>query len=137
MFEQSRDEEESDIQELLQRFQNLKNGRANAYIEEDDFERIIDHLDDKDEIAEAIIAADLALEQYPHSANLLIKKADLFLASRRFKEALQLLNIAALYDHTEMNLYILKTDASLALDQTEKAIEVCRRPTNTICNTYW
>jgi tetratricopeptide (TPR) repeat protein len=124
MFDQSRDEEESDIQELLQRFQNLKNGRANAYIEEDDFERIIDHLDEKDEISEAIIAVDLALEQYPHSANLLIKKADLFLASRRFKEALQLLNIATLYDHKEMNLYVLKTDAYLALDQPEKAIEI-------------
>ena len=122
MFEPHRDEEGGDIQDLLQRFQNLKNGRANAYIEEDDFERIIEHLDEKDEIADAIEAANMGLEQYPHSALLMIKKADLLLATRKYKEALQLLDAATLYDHKEMNLFILKTDAYLALDQPEKAI---------------
>ena len=122
MFEPHRDEEGGDIQDLLQRFQNLKNGRANAYIEEDDFERIIEHLDEKDEIADAIEAANLGLDQYPHSALLMIKKADLLLATRKYKEALQLLDAATLYDHKEMNLFILKTDAYLALDQPEKAI---------------
>ena len=81
MFEPHRDEEGGDIQDLLQRFQNLKNGRANAYIEEDDFERIIEHLDEKDEIADAIEAANMGLDQYPHSALLMIKKADLLLAT--------------------------------------------------------
>jgi tetratricopeptide (TPR) repeat protein len=122
MFEPHRDEEGGDIQSLLLKYQNLKNGRANAYIEEDDFERIIEHLDDKDEIMEAIEAANLALDQYPHSALLMIKKADLLLATRKYKEALNLLNTAALYDHKDMNLFILKTDAYLALDQPEKAI---------------
>jgi tetratricopeptide (TPR) repeat protein len=122
MFEPHHDEEGGDIQALLVKYHNLKNGRANAYIEEDDFERIIEHLDDKDEIAEAIEAANLALDQYPHSPLLMIKKADLLLATRHYKEALNLLNTAALYDHKDMNLFILKTDAYLALDQPEKAI---------------
>lgn len=122
MFEPHRDEEGGDIQDLLERYQNLKNGRSNAYIEEDDFERIIEHLDEKDELHEAIEAANLGLDQYPHSALLMIKKADLLLATRKYKEALNLLNTAALYDHKEMNLFILKTDAYLALDKPEEAI---------------
>ncbi len=122
MFEPHRDEEGGDIQDLLQRYQNLKNGRANAYIEEDDFEKIIEHLDEKDELNEAIEAANMALDQYPHSASLMIKKADLLLATRKYRDALSLLNTAALYDHKDMNLFILKTDAYLALDQPEKAI---------------
>jgi tetratricopeptide (TPR) repeat protein len=52
----------------------------------------------------------------------MIKKADLLLATRKYKEALQLLDTAALYDHKDMNLFILKTDAFLALDQPEQAI---------------
>ena len=48
MFNQHKDEEGGDIIELMQRFHNLKHGRANAYIEEDDFERIIEHLDERD-----------------------------------------------------------------------------------------
>jgi tetratricopeptide (TPR) repeat protein len=122
MFNHHQEDEGGDIQELMQRYQNLKQGRANAYIEEDDFERIIEHLDEKDEIGEAIQAADLALDQYPFSALLMIKKADLLLATRKYKEALLLLDTAALYDHKDMNLFILKTDAYLALDQPEKAI---------------
>ena len=123
MFNPHEEEEEArDIQELMQRYQNLKYGRANAYIEEDDFEKIIEHLDDKDEITEAIEAANLALNQYPFSALLMIKKADLLLATRKYKEALILLDTAALYDHKDMNLFILKTDAYLALDQPAEAI---------------
>ena len=122
MLDRQNDEGGGDIKELMQRYQNLKLGRANAYSEEDDFERIIEHLDEKDEILEAIHAADLALDQYPFSALLMIKKADLLLATRKYKEALKLLNTAALYDHKDMNLFILKTDAYLALDQPEKAI---------------
>ena len=122
MFEPHRDEEGGDIQDLLQRYQNLKNGRSNAYIEEDDFERIIEHLDEKDELSEALEAANMGLDQYPHSALLMIKKADLLLATRKYREALSLLDTAALYDHKDMNLFILKTDAYLALDRTEEAI---------------
>jgi tetratricopeptide (TPR) repeat protein len=122
MFDRHKEEEGGDIQELMLRYQNLKQGRANAYIEEDDFERIIEHLDEQDEIVEAIQAAELALDQYPFSAILMIKKADLLLATRKYKEALALLDTAALYDHKDMNLFILKTDAYLALDQPEHAI---------------
>jgi tetratricopeptide (TPR) repeat protein len=122
MLDRNKEEDGRDIKELMLKYHNLKHGRANAYIEEDDFERIIEHLDEKDEMVEAIQAADLALEQYPFSALLMIKKADLLLATRKYKEALKLLNTATLYDHKDMNLFILKTDAYLALDQPEKAI---------------
>jgi tetratricopeptide (TPR) repeat protein len=64
----------------------------------------------------------MALDQYPFSALLMIKKADLLLATRKYKEALDLLDTASLYDHKEMNLFILKTDAYLALDMPEQAI---------------
>ena len=49
MLDRQNDEGGGDIKELMQRYQNLKLGRANAYIEEDDIERIIEHLDEKDE----------------------------------------------------------------------------------------
>lgn len=54
MFDNHRDEEGGDIHELMQRYQNLKLGRTNSYIEEDDFERIIEHLDEKDEIGKLL-----------------------------------------------------------------------------------
>jgi tetratricopeptide (TPR) repeat protein len=52
----------------------------------------------------------------------LIKKADLLLATRKYREALELLEKAELFDGNDINLYILKTDAYLAMDMHEKAV---------------
>jgi tetratricopeptide (TPR) repeat protein len=66
----------------------------------------------------------MGTEIYPYSALLLIKKADLFLATRQYKAALIALEKAELLDGKDINLFILKTDAFLALDQQEKAIQL-------------
>ncbi len=116
-YRQDRDE----LRELLQQFDNLKTGKSNSFIEEDSFERIIDYFDEKEQLAEALEAAEYGIRQYPYSAVLLLKKADLLIALRRYKEALHILEQAELLDSKDTNLYILKTDAYLALDQQEKA----------------
>ena len=41
-------EENSGIQELLDNYNNLKNGRSSYYLEEDDFARIINYYIEKD-----------------------------------------------------------------------------------------
>lgn len=117
-------EDREELKELLRQYQNLKNGRSHSFLEEDAFERIIDYYDEKDNIPEALEAADTGLEQFPYSSHLMIKKADLLLATRRYSEALDILEMAELYDSTDLNLYILKTDAYLALDQQAKAVEL-------------
>ena len=115
-------EDREELQELLRQYQNLKIGRSHAFIEEDDFDRIIDYFDDKDDFNEALHAAECGLEQFPYSSQLMIRKADLLLATRQYPEALETLENAELYDSTDINLFILKTDAYLALDQQEKAV---------------
>ena len=114
-----RDKEE--MKELLKQYINLKDGESYSFIEEESFERIIDYFDDKEDIAAAIEAVDYGIQQYPFSALLQIKKADLLIATRRYNEALSLLEKAELLDRTDINVYILKTDAYLALDQQKKA----------------
>ncbi|MBV9986567.1 MAG: tetratricopeptide repeat protein [Chitinophagaceae bacterium] len=117
-------EDREGLKELLRQYQNLKNGRTHAFLEEDDFERIIDHFDEKDDLPEALEAAETGLSQFPYSSQLMIKKADLLLATRKYREALDILETAELYDSSDLNLYILKTDAYLALDQQAKAVEL-------------
>ena len=117
-------QDREELRELLHQFENLKSGKSNSFIEEDSFERIIDHFDEKEQLAQALEAADYGTEQYPYSSTLLLKKADLLIALRRYKEALFILEQAELLDSKDTNLYILKTDAYLALDQQQKAAEV-------------
>jgi tetratricopeptide (TPR) repeat protein len=117
-------EDREEMRELLKQYENLKTGRQHSFLEEDAFERIIDYFDEKDELSNAMQAAEIGIEQFPYSSVLMIKKADLLLASRKYNEALEILEKAELFDSSDINLFILKTDAYLALDQQWKAVEL-------------
>jgi tetratricopeptide (TPR) repeat protein len=123
-------QDREELRELLLQYDNLKSGRSNSFIEEDSFEKIIDYFDEKDELVKAIEATDYAIQQYPYSATLLIKRADLLIISKKYKEALYFLEQAEVLDSSDINLYILKTDAYLALDQQEKAAFVLEAALN-------
>jgi tetratricopeptide (TPR) repeat protein len=124
MKENSYGEDKEEIRELIKQFQNLKAGRSHSFLEEESFEKIVDYFDDIEDLSQALEAVDLGIGQYPYSSMLHIKKADLLIASRRYHEALDILHHAELLDANDINLYILKTDAYLALDQQEKAVEL-------------
>jgi tetratricopeptide (TPR) repeat protein len=111
-----------EINELLRQFRNLQDGRSNSFLNEDAFEKIIDYFDETENLPNALEAVELGIQQYPYSAALLIKKADLKIATRHYDEALHILEKAELLDGSDINIYILKTDAYLALDQQEKAV---------------
>jgi len=117
-------QDNEEIRELVKQFQNLKAGRSHSFLDEEAFEKIIDYFDDVEDLQQALEAAELGIEQYPYSSLLLIKKADLLIATRRYHEALEILGHAELLDSNDINLYILKTDAYLALDQQEKAVQL-------------
>lgn len=112
------------LTELLKQYNSLRNGQKTVFFNEESFEKIIDYFDDQEDLGKALEAAETAIEYYPYSGALLIKKADLLLATRKYKEALETLERAELFDATDTNLYILKTDAYLAMDMQEKAVEV-------------
>ena len=117
-------QDKDELRELLQQYDNLKSGKPNSFLEEDSFERLIDYFDEKEQLSLALEASEYAISQYPYSSTLLLKKADLLIALRHYKEALQILEQAELLDGKDTDLYILKTDAYLALDQQEKAASV-------------
>jgi tetratricopeptide (TPR) repeat protein len=117
-------QDREELRELLEQYENLKAGKSHSYLEEDSFEKIIDYYDEKEELAKALEASNYAIEQYPYSSSLLLKKADLLIAAKKYKEALHYLHQAEIMDTSDINLYILKTDAYLALDKQEKAASV-------------
>lgn len=114
--------EHDDIRDLLRKYENLKAGRAQGFLYEDAFERLIEHFDEQDDFDQAMEVADVGLEQYPYSSSLIIKKADLLIAGRQYREALEYLDRASVFDCTDVDIYILRTDAYLALDEQEKAV---------------
>lgn len=110
------------LKELLKHYEDLRSGKGGMFLEEESFEKIIDWFDDQEELSKALEAAEMSIEYFPFSSSLLLRKADLLLASRKYHEALQILEKAELLDANDVNLYILKTDAYLALDMQPKAV---------------
>lgn len=117
-------QDREEMKELLHQYDNLLAGRSHSFIDEEAFEKIIDYFDEKDQLELSLEAAEHAVEQYPYSASLLLKKCDLLIASKKYKQALHFLDQAALLDNRDINLYILRTDALLALDQHSRAAAV-------------
>lgn len=112
------------LKELLKHYEDLRSGKGGMFLEEESFEKIIDWFDDQEELSKALEAAEMSIEYFPFSSSLLLRKADLLLASRKYYEALQILEKAELLDANDVNLYILKTDAYLALDMQPKAVSL-------------
>ena len=75
-------QDNEELRELLKQFENLRTGRSHSFLDEESFERIVDYFDDKDELNKALEAVELGIEQYPYSSSLLVKKADLLIATR-------------------------------------------------------
>ncbi len=117
-------DDRDELKELIAQYQNMRQGKSHSFLEEEAFERIIDYYDEKDRLTEAMEAAEMAVEQFPYCASLMIKKADLLLANKKYHDALDVLEKAELYDSTDLNLFILKTDAYLALDQPALAVDL-------------
>src|SRR3982751_1820598 len=124
MKEQDYHEGQEELKELLRQYENLRAGKVHAFLEEEAFERIIDYFDEIDDFPKALEVAETGLEYFPFSSQLLVKNADLLIVTRKYHEALELLDRALLFDSSDINIPILKTDAYLALDQQEKAVEI-------------
>ncbi|MFY7965880.1 MAG: tetratricopeptide repeat protein [Chitinophagaceae bacterium] len=113
-----------DIEQLLLDYQSLKAGKSHRFLEEESFIKLIDYFDEMENLVEAQLASEIGLEYFPYSAELMFRKADLLIAGRKYLEALDLLEVAALYDSANISLYILKTDALLALDRQPEAAAI-------------
>ncbi|MEO6687369.1 MAG: tetratricopeptide repeat protein, partial [Dyadobacter sp.] len=117
-------QDREEMRQLLHQYANLRQGKSPSFLEEDSFERIIDYYDEKDEMSAALEAVGYGIDQYPYSSVLQIKKADLLIATRQYREALEILEKAEILDSSDINVYILKTDVYLALDQQQKAADL-------------
>lgn len=118
------------LDELLKLYNGLQTGQNSVFLEEEAFEKIIDYYDEQEDLSKALEASELAIEYFPFSATLLLRKADLLLATRKYHQALEVLQKAELFDANDINLFILKTEAYLALDMQEKAVELLEEAIN-------
>jgi len=119
--------DKDELKKLLRQYELLQEGGVHSFLEEEAFERVIEYFQQNQLPDKAIEAAMMAVERYPYSATLLIRKADVLVVHRRYKEALRILEQAEILDSRDINIFILRTDAFLALDKPEKAVALLEK----------
>ena len=88
-------EDNSEELELIQRFEQTLENNDTAFFDINDFEVIIDHYTANFEYTKALAACDVAIAQYPFSAELQIDKAQLLAMAGSLDDALALINEVA------------------------------------------
>ena len=117
-------DEEQYLGDWLHSYEKLRSGSEQIFMEEDAFLAVIEYFDELDKVKKAMEAVDIALQYYPHSTPLLVKKADYLIVYKHLEEAMDILDEAILYDNQDVNIYILKTEALLAMKKNMEAKEV-------------
>lgn len=129
---------QNNTQELIIRYEKMLNGAAQFFFDSHEFEDIADHYIDKGLLGEAMSSMDIAFEQYPFSANFLIKKAQILTILERLEEASSALDLAETLEPSNADLHIAKgsilskkRNHQLALKHFNKAKELSEEPLDT------
>ncbi len=128
--EQSFDEQFDDLKNLIRRYEDIREGRVQDFLDEDSFAQIIDYYDDQEDLRSAIEAAEMGMQLFPYSADLQVKKAALLNATGQYERALSLLENADILNPSDVSLYIHKIDAYLGLGYQVKAFSVLKENIN-------
>lgn len=127
------DDDLNSMDDLLKRYEEVKNGEAASIMDEEDFERIIEYFSQNSNEEQALLACDIARTYYPFSASVLLLKAEILTQAQKFGQALKVLDEMEQYDQHNLDATLLRSDillgqfkydqAALWLEQKSKEFE--------------
>ncbi|GIV33995.1 MAG: hypothetical protein KatS3mg031_1530 [Chitinophagales bacterium] len=116
-----------DVLDLVAHFEEMEKTQGSLFLDESSFEQLIEYYEQKLSNDKAARVVDLAIMQYPYSAYFLIKKAQYFFDMRQFDQALELLERAEIYDPQDMQIYLLRSDIYVWMEDYKKAASSIER----------
>ncbi|MCD6064838.1 MAG: tetratricopeptide repeat protein [Flavipsychrobacter sp.] len=127
------DEEWSSMDDLLRRYEEVKNGEAVNILDEEEFERVIEYYSQNSNEEQALLACDIARTYYPFSGSVLLLKAEILTQAQKYGQALKALDEMEQYDQNNLDAVLLRSDillgqfkydqAALWLEQKSKEFE--------------
>lgn len=129
MWEGARENSESkEFSGIVKRYKKMLSDEQMGFFDVSDFEYIVDHYIDKNQLTNALQACDIAVSQHPYSLIVKIKKAQVLLGQLKVEKALDLLNMLANIENTNPevllmlgNCYNIQGDQNKAYDFYRKA----------------
>jgi tetratricopeptide (TPR) repeat protein len=115
------DEERSPLEELIQRFQDIKSGNATSMLDEEEYERVIEYYFQNSNDIEALLACEIGKTYYPFSSSILMLKAEILTQTQKYGQALKALDEVEQYDHTNLGAVLLRADILLSQVKYDQA----------------
>jgi len=112
------------IHKLVERYESMLANESSAFFDSYEFEDIADHYIDKGLLGEAMGSMDIAYEQYPFSANFLIRKAQILTILDRTSEAELLLDKAEALEPNNTDLLIARGSILSKNKEHHKALQM-------------
>lgn len=121
MFDDYMDDERNSLDELLSRYEGVKNGESRGILDEEDFERVIEYYFQNSNEEQAILACDIAATYYPFSSSILLLKAEILVQAQKYGQASLILDDLDEYDAVNLDALILRKDILLAQFKYDQA----------------
>ena len=115
------DDESSSLEDLLQRYAEVKNGEAKSMMDEEEFEKVIEYYFQNSNEEQALLACDIARTYYPFSATVLLLKAEILTQAQKFGQALKVLDEMEQYDQNNLDAVLLRSDILLGQFKYDQA----------------
>lgn len=119
-------QEDPNIAESAQRFETMLSNGENHFMEETTYESLADYYFLNGKVELAITACDMGILSYPHSLQLQLIRAEIYIAKYEFDEALDLLDQVAVLNPSDTEVSFLRGVVFDLLGDYEQAIEVFR-----------
>lgn len=123
MDENFDDFNESEINDLVDKFEEKIKNRQSFFFDVEEYEILIDYYIENDNVEKADILLKNAVAQHPDSVTLLLKKAQVYVYSDKPDLALDLLNKLEKMEPENSDVFFAKGAIYSQLQRSEKAIE--------------
>ncbi|MFN8284972.1 MAG: CDC27 family protein [Chitinophagales bacterium] len=117
-------EDEVNVLELVQQYEQSLKTNYTPFFEQDDFETIIEYYEERNQFDSAFDVAEKSLLQYPYSSILLLKKAQILFELKQIDASLEILDKAAIFDSTELGIYLLRAEIFSFQSKYKEAIAI-------------
>jgi tetratricopeptide (TPR) repeat protein len=111
------------IEDLLEKYENVKEGSAIGMMDEDDFERVIEYFYQNSNDAEALLASEIACTYYPYSIGVLLLKTEILLQTQKYGQAHVTLDHLESFDLKNLSAVLLRSEIYINQSRYEQAAQ--------------
>lgn len=120
------EESPGSLEDLLQAYEDIRKGASSRFLEEEDYEYIIEYFFQNNKESDALQACEIGRTYYPYSSSLLILQAEILFQGQKYGQALHTLDDLDGFEQNLLESVLLRSDIYLAqykFDQAARLLE--------------